>query len=101
MIVVRDVFRLRFGQAKAATPLWRDAAAALRKSGYGARDIRLLTDVAGPDYYTIVLESTYDSVAQWEEATKAVKANKDWADLYRQIIALTEKGHREILSVIE
>ena len=43
MVVVRDIFRLRFGLSKEAMPLWKEAAASLRKSGYGAVDIRLLT----------------------------------------------------------
>jgi hypothetical protein len=100
MIVVRDVFRLKFGQAKAATDLWKRAVAALGKAGYG-KPARLLTDVAGAPYYTIVLESTYDSLGQWEQAHVAAKDNAEWRDLYRQILPLTEEGHREIYSVIE
>ena len=44
MIVVRDIFRLKFGQSKEATALWKEAAASLRTSGHGAVNVRLLTD---------------------------------------------------------
>ena len=80
MIVVRDIFRLKFGQAKEPTALWKQAVELLKKSGYGVRDARLLTDLAGLDYYTIVLESTYDSVAQWEKAHESAKTNAEFLE---------------------
>ena len=101
MIVVRDIFRLKFGQAKEATALWKQAVEFLKKSGYGVRDVRLLTDLSGPAYYTMVLESTYDSVAQWEQAHNSVKTNAQFRQIYQQITPLTEDGRREILSVVE
>jgi hypothetical protein len=69
MIVVRDIFRLEFGRSKEAIAHWREALAALRDSGYGAVSARLLTDLVGGEYYTTVLESTYNSLADWEKAT--------------------------------
>ena len=101
MIVVRDVFRLKFGQSKEAVALWREAAASLRNSGYGALNVRLLTDLAGPSYYTVVLESTFNSLAEWEKAHLAARDNAQWKALYAKIIPYTEAGHREILSVVE
>jgi hypothetical protein len=100
MVVVRDVFRLKFGQSKEAVALWKEAAASLRTSGYGAIDVRLLTDMAGAPFYTVVLESTFNSVTEWEKAHLAARDNAPWKALYARIIPLTEIGHREILSVI-
>lgn len=101
MILVRDIFRIKFGQTKEATVLWKKAADLLKKSGYGAKSVRLLTDVAGAPYYTIILETTYDSIADWEKAHSAGKDNAGFRAVYQQIIPLTETGHREILSIIE
>jgi len=101
MIVVRDIFRVKFGKAKEATALWKQAIASLKASGYGKGGVRLLTDLAGPAYYTLVLESTYESLGAWEEAGKAVKNNQQWQGIYQQIVELTEEGRREILSVIQ
>jgi len=101
MIVVRDVFRLRFGQAKEATELWKQAVAELQRSGYGGGGTRLLTDLAGPAYYTLVLETSFDSLAKWEQAAQAVKSNAKWRDIYQRIIPLTAEGRREVLTVIE
>ena len=101
MIVVRDIFRLKFGQSKEAVALWREGAAALRNSGYGAINVRLLTDLVGAEYYTVVLESTFKSVGDWEKAHAAGKDNAPWKAIYAKIIPYTEVGHREILSVVE
>lgn len=99
MVVVRDVFRLKFGQSKGATDLWKQAVAELQRSGYG-RSTRLLSDLAGAPYYTLVLESTFESVAEWEAAHLAGRDNERWRDLYRQIMPLTEEGRREIYTVV-
>jgi hypothetical protein len=100
MIVVRDIFRHKFGQAKDVTALWKQAMELLKKSGIGVRSARLLSDVAGPPYYTIIFETEYDSLAQWEQAHSSGKTNQPFRDVYQKIIALTEDGHREILSVV-
>ena len=75
--------------------------AILHSSGYGARGVRLLTDLAGTPFYTIVLESTFDSVSQWEHAHQAAKLNVQWRGVYRKLLPLTESGHREILTLVE
>ena len=100
MVVVRDVFRLKFGQSKEAIALWKEAAGRLRQSGYGAVDVRLLTDLAGEAYYTVVLESTFNSVAEWERAHLAARENAPWKAVYAKILPFTESGRREILSVV-
>ena len=65
-----------------------------------SQNVRLLTDMAGRDYYTVILESTFNSVADWEKAHLAARDNAAWRALYAKIIPFTEIGHREILSVI-
>jgi len=100
MIVVRDVFRLKFGQSGHASVLWKEAVKVLKSSGFKG-ETRLLTDLAGPDYYTLILESTFPTAADWEKASAAVRADPQWKAAYAKIVPLTETGHREILSVIE
>jgi hypothetical protein len=58
------------------------------------------TDLAGAPYYTIVLETTFNSAADWEKAHLAARDNTKWKALYAKIVPLTETDHREILSVI-
>jgi hypothetical protein len=60
----------------------------------------MLTDLVGSPYYTIVLETTYESMWEFEEAIKKVLKNQEWRALYNKIVPLTEKGRREILNVV-
>ena len=98
MILVRDIFRLKFGQAKEATAFWKQAAELLRQAG--ASKVRLLTDLAGPAYYTIVFESEHASLSAWEGMHTDAKLNAAFREVYQKIIPLTEGGRREILTVV-
>jgi hypothetical protein len=99
MIVVRDIFQLKFGMAGQAIELWKQAMEINRRLGYGG-SARMLTDLVGSPYYTVVLETTYESMWEFEEAIKKVLKNQDWRGIYSKIVPLTEKGRREILNVV-
>lgn len=98
MIVVRDIFRVKFGQAREALALWKEGLALNRRFGYEAKNTRILTDLVG-DYYTLVFESTFESLAHWEKAGKSVTASAEWRSWYGKIIAATESGRREIFTI--
>src|SRR4051812_23992394 len=100
MIVVRNIFRLKFGDSKKATDLWKQAIEINKKLGYGSTQTRLLTDLAGAAYYTVVLETTHESLADFEKASQAVRGSAEWRKVYDQIVPLVEEGRREIYSVI-
>ncbi len=100
MIVVRDVFRLKFGASREANPLWKEAAAIIRKTGI-CKEVRLLTDLIGPHYYLVVLETTYESVSKWEQLDATLHGEAKFGELYKKIIAFTEDGHREMLRTID
>ncbi|MGZ8376339.1 MAG: NIPSNAP family protein [Gemmatirosa sp.] len=98
MILVRDVFQLRFGAAREAMTLWREGLAFVKRSGV-ARDVRLLTDLAGP-YYTLVLESTYGSLSEYEHELHDTTDDGTWRAWYARFVPLVQAGHREIFNVV-
>jgi hypothetical protein len=98
MILVREVFQLKFGKAKDAKALIKEGAAIEKKHGGGPS--RFLTDVTGP-YYTLVMESTFNGLADFEKSIKEVMADKDWSKWYQKFIPLIESGHREIFTIVE
>ena len=65
MILVRDVFRLKFGKAKEARALLKEGLRIAAKAGFSSQ--RQLVDLTG-QFYTLVLESTHASLAAWESA---------------------------------
>jgi hypothetical protein len=98
MIVVRDLFQLRFGASREAVALWREGAAFIRRSA-DVRDVRLLTDLTGP-YYTLVLESTYDSLATFEGTLRTETGNAEWRAWYTRFVPLVESGRREVFTLV-
>ena len=99
MIVVRNVFRLRFGKAKEAVELWKEGMALATRLGFTAKSSRVLTDVVG-QFYTLVFENTFESLSAFENAAKNIMSNSEWQAWYSKISAVTESGYREILNVV-
>jgi hypothetical protein len=98
MIIVRNIFQLKFGKAREAIALGKEGLALIEQ--YGGSSSRLLTDLVGPSYYTLVVESTYDSLAEFERAGEQLMADEVWRAWYAKFHPLVEEGHREIFTVV-
>ena len=98
MILVRNVFRLKFGKARDAKEAMKTLIAINRRLGF-AQDARVLTDVTGP-FYTLVLEMSFPSMAELERS-QSTMSDAAWKDAYARFVPLVESGHREIFSVVE
>ena len=99
MIVVRNVFRLKFGKAREAKEAMEEQLAISRRIGH-AQSIRVLTDLSGP-FYTLVLELTFPSMGDLEREQHAITADAGWKAAYAKFVPLVESGHRELYSVVE
>ena len=99
MILVRDVFRLKFGKMREALAAWKEISNAFDKEHPTMHNRRMLTDLVGP-YYTLVLESTFDSLSEWEQFGKSSMANEQWRKKYQEAVNLTESGYREIFNIV-
>jgi hypothetical protein len=100
MFVVRDVFRLEFGKAKEAMALWKEGESIMRQAGMTA-ETRLLTDFAGVDYYTLILELSFPNLAEYEKGQGVIMGSDEWREWYQRFLPLARSGHREILKVVE
>jgi len=98
MIVVRNVFRLKFGRAKEAVELWKEGMALAKRVGFTGKS-RVLTDVVG-QFYTVVFEHSFESLSDFETTGKKVMSNPEWQAWYQKISAITESGYREIFNVV-
>ncbi len=96
MIVVRDIFQLKFGKA-------REFKAAMANGTYlfdaAGISYRLLADLVG-DSYTFVLETTAANLAEWE-SNMGDTMNEEWRRWYQTVTPLCESGRREIFTVVE
>ena len=101
MVVIRNVFRLKFGKAREAVALFKEGNAIQKRIGAGMNlQTRLLTDVTGP-FYTVVLELSVPSMSEFEARAPQLMGDKDWQANYQKVTALVESGYREVFSVIE
>jgi len=95
MIVVRNVFRLKFGKAREALAVWKENFA---KNPEMFKNARILTDLVGP-FYTLVLEMTFDSVAASQE-TRPNMDDPHWRESYQKFASLVDSGYREIFTIV-
>jgi len=100
MIVIRNVFQLKFGKARDAVALMKEGLAIQKRVMSGVDfSARVLTDVTGP-FYTLVLELTVPSLATFETYTPRLFGDKEWQAHYQKVAPLVESGHREIFTIV-
>jgi hypothetical protein len=98
MIVVRDVFQIepeKMKQAKDEIKKHRQLTTPL-----GYRMTRVMTDLTG-EYYTLVLESEFSGLAEYEKALKNIFADKGWQESYGRLRKSVRSGRREIYTVVD
>jgi len=96
MIAVRNVFNLKFGRAKEAKALMKEAVEINRKNGL--KDVRVFSDLTGQSY-RLIFETYHESLAEFESKLQAVFGNADWRTMYDKLIPLMDSAHREIFTV--
>ena len=100
MILVRNVFRLKFGKAREAIAIMQEGLGILRNAGGDTvRDARLLTDLTGP-FYTLVLEETFDTLTTMERTVERDMRLPEWQAFYPRFTPLVESGYRELFTVV-
>ncbi len=84
MFIERNVFHLKFGQAREAVEKWRSF---LQKATSEDKSIhvRLLTDLTGRGY-TIILEQKFNSYAEFEPSKCSLVNRPDWKSFYEDFI---------------
>lgn len=94
MYVMREILHCKPGKVRPMLEKFRVLSNALE--GLGHEPLRLLTDVAGEHFWTLIVEVKVEQVEQFFEAEAQLMAN----DKVRQVMAdyhdLVENGRREI-----
>jgi hypothetical protein len=98
MLVVRDIFQLKFGKAKEAKALTLDAIKIMKK--YNPASVRFLTDFTGKSY-RLILETSYSNLAEYEESLNSTLGAEEWRPWYEKFIPLVESSEREILREVK
>jgi hypothetical protein len=99
MILVRDIFYLQFGKAKEAKALLAEAESINKKFGF--KKSRALTDLVTAHSYTLILESEWESLSEWEGVMKEGLGADEWQKWYAKFVPLVKNAYREILNIIQ
>ena len=98
MILVRDIFQVKFGKMKDAKEVWKEMFKVMPASGQGKP--RLLTDLTG-QYYTLVLESTFKDLTDYEAFSRKEMGGPAVGALYQKFVLLVDSGRREIFTIVD
>lgn len=98
MIVVHDIFHLKFGKARDAKAIFAEMKQQIEGSEFGS--VRLLSNFTG-EAYTFVMESTFPDLGTYERVLREGMADSEWQANYQRFIPLVESGERVIFSVVE
>jgi hypothetical protein len=99
MLLVRDVFRLKYGAAKPAIAAFRESKDLMKKLGM-TMPFRVMTDLVGPAY-TLVLEMQVPDLAAFEATGKKIMSNDEWRAWYQKFTPHVESGYREIFTIVD
>ncbi len=96
MILVRNIFQVKFGRMKEAKEVWKE----MLTHFPGESRPRLLTDLTG-QYYTLVLETTYKDMGEYETLSQRDLATPAMGALYQKLVAFVDSGRREMFTILE
>jgi hypothetical protein len=99
MVLIRNVFRLKFGKAKEAVAIMKEGLAIQKRLG-APYTPRLLTDITGP-FYTLVLELSVANFAAFEAEAHRYMGDKEFQANYQKLTPLVESGFREVFTIVE
>ncbi len=97
MYIVRDIFHLKFGHFKDAKSLLDEAKS--KNMLPDAQNMRILSDFTG-DAYRLIMEESYDSLAEYEKSLGSSMNEKEWQQWYERFKPHVESSHREMLKLI-
>ena len=94
MLVVRNCFVAKPGQASKLASLLKEAAATAQIPKH-----RILTDLTG-DFNRVVLEYEAENVGEFEARMRDYATNKEFREKMSGYTELWTTGHREILQIV-
>ena len=94
MFLERNVFHLKFGQAKEAVGKWKKYLEKVNSEDKSIH-VRLLTDLSGRGY-TLVLEQMFETYAELQPSECALVNRPDWKPFYQDFIPHCEFSERTL-----
>ena len=97
MYVVREILHCKPGKVRQMVEKFRAISKAL--AGLGHEPLRLLTDVTGEPFWTIVAEATVPTIDDFFAAEQKLMANETLRQVMADYHDLVDSGRREIYRI--
>ena len=98
MYIIREVLNCKPGKVRPLIDRFRTLSAALEKTG--RPPIRLLTDVTGEQFWTLVAEVTVPTVDDFFSVEESLMADESVRNAMAGYHELVERGRREVYRVM-
>jgi quinol monooxygenase YgiN len=95
-VIEHDVFQAKYGRGDALVELFKGARTLMAE--HGRSEYRILTDLSG-EFFTVVVEFEWDSLAQLEAEREATFADPGFQEWFAKMPELIESGRRELFTV--
>ncbi len=96
MILVRNIFQARWGQAAQLAQMMTESMSSA--SGPRPGKWRVLTDLSGP-FHTVVMELEVPSLAEWERARAEMFRRPESQATFQKSAGLIEGGRLELYTI--
>jgi hypothetical protein len=97
MYVIREVLHCKPGKVRSMVEKFKYLSTALKEMG--GDDLRLLTDVAGDPFWTVVAEVKVEKIDDFFAFEQELRANESLLKTMADYHDLVESGRREIFRV--
>ncbi len=98
MILVRFVFQAKYNQAVPVVKMFKETEGMMDKIAGRKVHGRILTDLSG-SFNTVVLESTFESLAEWERIRTKMFSSPEFQDGSNDDANLIESGRTEFWTI--
>ncbi len=96
MILVRSVFQAKVGRGG---ELARFMIEGMQSAPAAAGRWRVLTDLTSGQFDTVVLESEFNSLAEWEQRRQQMFADPSYGEGMSRSVEQVESGHAELYTI--
>lgn len=94
MYVIREVLHCRPGKVRPMVEKFRAISSALE--GKGSEPLRLLTDVSGESFWTLVIEAKVEHIEDFFTFERELTQEESLRDTFADMHAHIDNGRREI-----
>src|SRR5258707_9458100 len=98
MYLVREVMHCKPGQVQPLVNAFKEAETAMKKKGFTSQ-ARILTDISGEQYWTMVSEREVDNLEQYTEMSRQIMTDPDIKRAMKDYHTYVSSGRREIYKI--